>query len=259
MPVAESVPPPEGAPRWLAVVTAQERPDLWELAQTERIFERLWPEYNLHGTHAAEYFGALVPRFAHLQALLVDRRTDTLVARARTIPFAWDATLEDLPAGIDALGRRAVTDPRAPTALSALAAEVRTEYQRLGVSAFVIATMAAMARRAGLAPLVAPVRPSWKDRFPLQAIESYATWTRRDGKPFDPWIRLHVRLGARILRPEPMSMEFTAPVAQWEDWTGMRFHRDGRYVFRGGLAPLQVRGPLGRYWEPNVWMRHEVP
>jgi GNAT superfamily N-acetyltransferase len=249
---------PDGAPPWLGVVTAEERPDLWERARTERIFETLWPEYNLRGTHAALYFGALIPRFAHLQTLFVDRRTGQLVARARTIPFWWDRALEGLPSGIDAVGRVAMEDPRVPTALSALSAEVRTEYQRTGVSALVIATMAMMARRAGLAPLVAPVRPNWKDRFPLNSVGDYAFWQRRDGLPFDPWIRLHVRLGARILRPEPNSMEFTARVSDWENWIGMRFHRDGRYVFLGGLAPLMVAGDVGRYWEPNVWMLHEV-
>lgn len=251
--------PPEGAPPWLGVFTAEERPDLWEQARADGTFEMLWPEYNNHGTHAATYFGALVPRFAHLQALFVDQRADAVIARARTIPFAWDTTLETLPHGIDALGLQAVADPRPPTALSALAAEVRTEVQRQGLSALVLRTMVTMAREAGLAPLVAPVRPNWKDRFPLQPIATYATWTRHDGLPFDPWIRLHVRLGARILRSEPYSMEITAPIADWETWTGTGFQRDGSYIFRDGLAPLLVSDGLGRYFEPNVWMRHEVP
>jgi GNAT superfamily N-acetyltransferase len=249
---------PDGAPTWLEVITAEEQPVLWERSRSERIFEVLWPEYNHHGTHAALYFGALVPRFAHLQALFIDRRTGELVARARTIPFWWDGTSENLAGGIDAVGRRAVEDARAPTALSALSAEVRPEHQRTGVSALVLATMAKMARQSGLASLVAPVRPSWKDRFPLNSIEEYALWQRRDGLPFDPWIRVHIRLGARVLRPEPKSMEFTAPVSDWEGWTGMPFQRDGSYVFRGGLAPLTITGDIGRYWEPNVWMLHEV-
>jgi GNAT superfamily N-acetyltransferase len=249
---------PVGAPSWLQVVTAEERTDLWERARTERLFEALWPEYNLHGAHAALYFGSLVPRFAHLQALFIDRRTSGLIARARTIPFGWDGTLEDLPRGIDAVGLRAIEDPRSPTALSALSAEVRSEHQRTGLSSLVIATMATMARRAGLSPLVAPVRPSWKDRFPLNSIGDYASWQRRDGLPFDPWIRVHVRLGARFLRPEPHSMEFTAPLSDWQDWTGTRFQGDGRYVFPGGLAPLKVTGDVGRYWEPNVWMLHDI-
>ena len=249
---------PDGAPPWLQVFTAEERPDLWEQARTERLFEALWPEYNLHGTHSALYFGDLIPRFAHLQALFVDGRTNDLVARARTVPFCWDRTLEDLPSGIDAVGLRAVEDARRPTTLSALSAEVRTEYQRTGLSAVVLTTMATIARLVGLAPLVAPVRPSWKDRFPLHSIMDYASWHRRDGLPFDPWIRVHVRLGARILRPEPNSMEFTAHISDWEDWAKMRFYRDGSYVFPGGLAPLTVAGHVGRYWEPNVWMLHDV-
>jgi hypothetical protein len=250
---------PQGAPPWLEVSTAAERPDLWERAHDERTFERLWAEYNLHGVHAGEYFGALVPRFAHLQALFVDNRSGALVARARTIPFCWDGELEQLPGGIDALGVQAVRDGRAPTALSALSAEVSIGHQRTGLSALVLTTMGAMARGAGLAPLVAPVRPMWKDRFPLHPVEDYVRWRRRDGLPFDPWIRLHVRLGARVLRPEPKSMEFSAPVPDWERWTGSRFDRDGWYVFPGGLAPLTVTGRFGRYWEPNVWLQHEVP
>jgi hypothetical protein len=39
---------------------------------------------------------------------------------------------------------------------------------------------------------------------------------------------------------------------------GVRFHRDGTYVFPGGSALLKVAGRIGQYWEPNVWMRHEV-
>jgi hypothetical protein len=254
----DSMEAPEGAPRWLEVFTAEQRPDLWERAQTERVFDKLWPEYNLHGTHASQYFGPLVPEFAHLQALFVDRRTDVLVARARTIPFWWEGSLDSLPDGIDGVGLQAVTDTRAPTALSALSAEVCSQHQRAGLSALVLATMASMARRAGLAPLVAPVRPSWKDRFPLHSIEEYASWKRRDGLPFDPWMRVHIRLGARILRPEPQSMEFEAPVSDWERWTGTRFHHDGAYIFPGGLAPLAVVGRVGHYWEPNVWMLHDV-
>ncbi len=249
---------PDGAPSWLEVVTAQERPDLWERVRAGRLFDSVWPEYNLHGTHAARYFGDLVPRFAHLQALFVDRRTSDVMARARTIPFCWDRTLEDLPGGIDALGLRAVEDPRTPNSLSALSAEVQPEHQRTGLSSLVLATMVTMARRARLAPLVAPVRPSWKDRFPLNSIADYASWQRRDGLAFDPWIRVHARLGARILRPEPNSMEFTAQVPDWEEWTGMHFHRDGFYVFPAGLAPLTITDDVGRYWEPNVWMLHDV-
>jgi hypothetical protein len=89
-------------------------------------------------------------------------------------------------------------------------------------------------------------------------IERYVTWRRSDGLPFDPWLRVHARFGATILRPEPRSLRIESPVAEWEQWTEMTFPHDGEYVFPEGLAPLHVRSGIGSYWEPNVWMVHEV-
>jgi GNAT superfamily N-acetyltransferase len=240
----------------IEVFTAEERPDLWERSRS--LFTTVWPEYNMHGNHTARYFSALYPKYAQFQVLLYDASTDSIVGRGRTIPFRWDGTLEDLPAGMDAVGNRAIDDPRPPTALSALAAEVADDRQRRGLSSLIIESMAAVARRGGLAPLVAPVRPSWKDRYPLIPIERYARWVREDGLPFDPWLRVHVRLGATLLRTAPKSLEIEAPVSDWEVWTGMTFPEDGEYTFPAGLAPLIVRQGVGSYWEPNVWMRHAV-
>jgi hypothetical protein len=238
------------------VVTAEERPDLW--AESRDAFPGAWPEYNLHGDVAGEYFGALVPRFARYQVILWDPKQERVVARGRTIPFAWDETLDGLPAGVDLLGLRALEAAQPPTALSALSAEVASDHRRRGLSERVLAAMVDVARKAGLAPLVAPVRPTRKDRYPLIPIEEYARWVRADGLPFDPWIRVHVRMNATTLRAEPESMRITGSVAEWTEWTGLEFPADGQYVFPGGLAPLDVRDGIGRYWEPNVWMCHEV-
>ncbi|MDQ2874201.1 MAG: hypothetical protein M3Y33_05060 [Actinomycetota bacterium] len=53
-------------------------------------------------------------------------------------------------------------------------------------------------------------------------------------------------------------MHITAPVADWETWTKMTLPDDGSYIFPGGLAPLAVAGGVGDYWEPNIWMLHDV-
>jgi GNAT superfamily N-acetyltransferase len=249
---------PAASPDWVSVVTAAERPDLWETTAAQNLFTGLWPEYNHHGKHARAYFAALIQRYAHLQLLLVDDRSGDVIARGRTIPFRWDGRLETLPKGIDALGLTTLREDGMPTSLSALAAEVVPELQGQGLSRVVIGAMASVAGDNGLAPLVAPVRPSWKDRYPLVPIEEYAAWEREDGLPFDPWLRVHVRLGGQVLRCERRSLEITAPVADWEQWTGMGFPGDGEYVFPGGLAPLSVRDGIGYYWEPNVWVCHSV-
>jgi hypothetical protein len=240
----------------LVVVTAHDRPDLW--AESTTAFPGLWPEYNLHGDVAGEYFGALFPRFARYQVLFWDPEVERVVARGRTIPFTWQGTLTDLPVGIDQLGLRALEAAQPPSALSALSAEVASDWQSRGLSSRVVAAMGEVARREGLAPLVAPVRPTRKDRYPLIPIEEYARWVRDDGLPFDPWIRVHARMQATVLRPEPRSMRITGSVAEWTEWTGLEFPADGTYVFPGGLAPLDVQDGVGSYWEPNVWMRHDV-
>lgn len=249
---------PSEAPEWLAAFTAEERPDLWEKAAQSNVFEGVWPKYNLFGNNAARYFGELYPRFAATQILFTDQRTGEAIARGKTIPFRWDGTLEDLPAGIDAVGLRGIEAADEPNALSALAAEVLDEYKMEGLSRLVVAAMKEAARNRGLEVLVAPVRPFWKDWYPLIPIEKYARWKQDDGLPFDPWMRVHVRMGAEILRPEPRSLRITAPVKDWQSWTGMAFPEDGEYVFPKGLAPLTVADGTGAYWEPNVWMRHPL-
>jgi hypothetical protein len=245
---------PEGSA--LELVTAAEEPETWVANRPQ--FGAVWPEYNNHGGNTGVYFDALIPQFAHLQFLIMDRETGQAIARGRTIPLHWDGTLEDLPSGIDAAGLRAVEARRPATAISALAAEVVQHQQGKQVSRLVLLGMAAVARAAHLGPLVAPVRPSRKDRYPLIPIDQYATWRNSDGRLFDPWLRVHERLGARVLRPEPRSLEIEAPVGDWETWTEMVFPADGDYVFPQGLAPLEVRDGRGLYWEPNVWMLHDV-
>jgi hypothetical protein len=86
----------------------------------------------------------------------------------------------------------------------------------------------------------------------------YVRWRRPDGAPFDPWLRVHWRLGARVLRIATRSMLVAAPVSDWERWTGLPFPADGRYVVPGALVPVRVARGRGRHVEPNMWMLHPV-
>jgi hypothetical protein len=99
-----------------------------------------------------------------------------------------------------------------------------------------------------------------KERYPLTSIERYARWVRPDGRAFDPWIRVHLRLGGSILAPAPQSMRIIGTVTEWESWTDLAYPETGDYVFPHGLATLYVDrdADLGSYWEPNVWIVHEV-
>jgi hypothetical protein len=184
---------------------------------------------------------------------------DEILARARSIPLRWAGTVEGLPAGIDGAIARGFDEPGA-NRLCALPIQVPRDVQGRGMSAVALEAMSGIARRHGLGSLLAPVRPSWKERYPLVASERYAGWRRSDGLLFDPWMRVHGRAGAAVVRPEPRSLRITGTVGEWEGWTGMAFPESGDYWFPGGLATVHVdRGDdSGAYREPNVWMLHSL-
>jgi GNAT superfamily N-acetyltransferase len=237
------------------VVTARERPDVLE-SSWELIRDTL-PEYNNHGDVLNEYWGRLIVEAPDFQGTLLDG--DEPLARIRSIPVRWDGTVEGLPAGIDGAIARGF-DEGGASVLCALLIQVRGDAQSRGLSRVSLEWMVGNARAHGLGAVIAPVRPSWKERYPLVPIERYAAWRRDDGLLFDPWMRVHERLGADVLRPEPRSLHITGMVAEWEEWVGMPFPESGEYVFPQGLAPVRIDrdADLGEYWEPNVWMRHRV-
>jgi hypothetical protein len=186
-------------------------------------------EYNQHGDVLNEYWGRLFDDKPDFQFLLLDGNTP--VGLGQTIPFAWDGTVQDLPSGIDGVIVRGFEDNRPPTTLSALLAVVAPSRRTQGISSEIIRAMGRVASRHQLDDLVAPLRPSRKHLYPLAPIERYMAWTREDGLPLDPWIRVHVRLGGEFLRPEPKSLRITGTVGEWEEWTGMVFPETGEYVF----------------------------
>jgi hypothetical protein len=240
------------------LVTWKERPGLRKLGHAA---EDVWPAYNLHGDVVGEWWAPLLEELPEFQFSLVDDDGDVVLAKGYTGPLAWSGDDRELPPSIDDAIARVVRARREGTVvdtLCAFAAEVGPSVQQRGLAGQVLAGMTALARRDGLRRLIAPVRPSWKERYPLAPIERYVTWRRDDGQLLDPWMRLHERLGARVATAIPESLLITGSVAEWEEWTGLAFPESGAYVFPHGLAPLRVdaEAGLGTYWEPNVWMIH---
>jgi len=239
------------------LVTWKERPELRKLGHAA---EDVWPAYNLHGDVVGEWWAPLLGELPEYQFSLVDD-SDAVLAKGYTGPLAWSGDDRELPPSIDdAIARvvRARREGAAVDTLCAFAAEVGPGVQQRGLAREVLEGMTSLARRDGLRRLIAPVRPSWKERYPLAPIERYVTWRRDDGQLLDPWMRLHERLGARVATAIPESLLITGSLADWEAWTGLAFPESGAYVFPHGLAPLrvEVEADLGTYWEPNVWMIH---
>lgn len=240
----------------MKLVRYADRPDL-HARRFEEMTQPTFPEYMNHNEPGRLYWDRLVTDFPDFQVALVDG--DELLAEAHAIPLPWDGTLEDLPSGWDAGFLRAMESDRPHTALMAIAISVAPEHQGRRLSSRMIGTFTDNARAAGLVDgVIAPVRPTMKERYPLIPIERYVEWRREDGSHFDPWIRVHEIVGGAILAPAPRSMVISGTVGEWEEWTGMRFPEDGEYVFPGGLATLVVAHGLGTHVEPNVWLHHRL-
>ena len=240
------------APR---IVTIAERPDL--AARLGEIGDP-WPEFVHHDEVVNRRWPRLYEDFREFQLVLYEEETDTLLGKGCTIPLEWDGRAETLPGGVVEVLEAG--GGGGGNVLCALVAVVEPSRQGGGISGSIIQGMAATAAEHGLECLVAPVRPTWKERYPLTPLERYMRWERADGLPFDPWIRLHHRLGAEMLALAARSLDVRGTVAAWEEWTGMAFPESGDYVVPGALVPVAIERERdeGRYVEPNVWMRHRV-
>jgi hypothetical protein len=245
----------------VTVVRYSERPELWD--QITGLSAEVWPEYNMHGDVLNAYWSQLYEQFPDYQFVLYDESTGDVLAEGQTIPRRWDGRTDTLGPGIDDVLVNGFALKEAggrPDTLCALAAEIPPRNQARRLSKVVLAGMADIAREAGLHSLVAPVRPNWKDRYPITPIAEYVRWTRDDGSAFDPWIRVHLQLGATLGPALPRSLRITGTVTDWETWTGMSFPATGDYVFPAGLATVHIDTDedLGEYWEPNVWLVHPL-
>ncbi|MGH3134971.1 MAG: GNAT family N-acetyltransferase [Gaiellaceae bacterium] len=239
----------------MKVVRYADRPDL-RARRFAELAGLTFPEYMNHNEPGDLYWDRLYTDFPDFQIGLVD--DGELLAESHAVPLPWDGTLEDLPAGWDEGFVRGMTSDATATALMAIAISVAPARQGQRLSSRMIRSFTDNARSAGLGSVIAPVRPTWKERYPLIPMERYVEWRRGDGSHFDPWIRIHELVGGEILAASPESMTIRAPASEWEEWTGMRFPDDGDYVFPGGLAPLTVRDGIGTHIEPNVWLLHRV-
>jgi GNAT superfamily N-acetyltransferase len=222
-----------------------------------------WPEFMLQDAVVDEHWHHLFDDWAATQACLFDAAGE-LVANLNSAPLAWDGTDDGLPDGWDDQLLRSVAGlaPGAPPAdtLGAIQIVVRPDRQGTGLAGVMVGAMRAIAAARGYRALIACVRPTGREPYALVPIERYAHWTRADGLPVDPWIRLHVRLGGRVVRGVPASMTMRGTVAEWREWTGLELPESGEYLPRGAAAPVRIDldADEGVYHDPNAWVVHRL-
>lgn len=242
------------------LVSLAERPDL--IDPSADFNGSVWPAFMLESPIANGLFGRCFSDWPELQFVQLDG-DGRIVSTNNCMPLVWDGDDDHLPSGWEEQVVRSVEDHdggRVPDTLGAMQIVVDPTVRGGGHAGTMVLAMRAAARAHGWHALIACVRPTLKHRYPLVPIERYAHWRRDDGQPFDPWIRLHARLGGRIVRAAPESMTMRGTVAQWEGWTGLEFPESGDYVIDAATSPVRIdrERDEGVYHDQNVWMVHDL-
>jgi GNAT superfamily N-acetyltransferase len=213
-----------------------------------------------HDPVLERFLGRVIADYAEFQFYAWDGEREEVVGVGMAVPARWGGDAASLPdGGVDAVVEARFAEGGAePTTLCALQILIAPERRGEGLSTRMIRRMAEIGRDHGLDTLIAPVRPTMKDRYPLIPMERYIRWRRSDGTHFDPWLRTHERLGAEIVKVAPQSSRVSGTVGEWEDWAQLAFPETGAYVVPGALVPVEIdcERDQGLYTEPNVWMVH---
>lgn len=233
---------------------------------------------------------------------LPDEGYDGILSRAFEQQLAREGAAQNTTIGGSKLlhdPARARTEP--PNALSAISITICPEYRSQGLAEALILAMKQSAIENGYDAMVVPLRPTRKCDFPTVNMADYISWLSwpstmkvnsgsliskiptnhwQNAKlPFDPWLRKHIRLGAKVAKVATRSMLVEGSLEEWERWTGLELSQlvgrndtplkvepgSGRMyleiAFPRGLVPLRYYVEEDRcvYLEPNVWLHHELP
>ena len=226
--------------------------------------KEVWPEFMLHDRVANENWHELFDRFAEYQLALYDTEKDRAAGMGNSFALRWDEDLEDLPeGGWDWAFQEAVANHKqglVPNVHCAIQIVIRPDYRGQGLSGPMVQAVRALTKSRGLRRLIVPLRPSKKHEYPLSRLDDYIHWKNAEGLPFDPWLRAHVREGARIIKVCHESKTIRGTILDWEQWTRMKLPQSGKYIIPRALNPIEVsiERDEGTYIEPNVWIMHEV-
>jgi hypothetical protein len=246
----------------LEFVTLAERPDLFPYVTSfpdDNVAEFLYQDPVSNAL-----FVTLIERHPEFTVMALAPGSATPVGMTCTMPFTAASADGSLPpGGYDAVLLSAAADAvsgRRGSMVAALFAVVRPELRGTGISPRLMTAARDNSARLGYPTLVVPARPTRKHEHPHLSMYEYVAWTRPDGLPVDPWLRVHVRAGGEIVGVAPHSMTITGTLAEWRRWTGLPFTDSGPVEVPGGFLPVQCDTVAGvaSYVEPNVWVRHHL-
>jgi hypothetical protein len=220
-----------------------------------------WPELMQHDKLVNACWPNLYTDFLDIQFALFDY--EKLVGIGNMMYINWEQPFNLLPdGGVRWAMEKACQDVNQgiqSNLFVGIQILIEPTYQSRGISYHMVKTMQNIAASRGVAHVAVPVRPTLKSRFPLIPMDAYINWNKKDGLPFDPWLRVHLKLGGKIVAICHESMFMEGTVSEWEDWSDSKFPGSGQFTVEQALSPITIdlEKNKGTYVEPNVWIIHE--
>jgi hypothetical protein len=141
--------------------------------------------------------------------LLLDRENSdsvrTLIGTGVTTTIFWNGENDDLPEGWRGSVRRSFMNSlenKSPNTLVGLGITIEDAYKRHGWAEKVIGYMKVLSAILSLKKLIIPLMPPKRYLLEYASIpfEEFASLKREDSTFEDHWIRLHVKVGAKVLK-----------------------------------------------------------
>jgi len=221
-----------------------------------------WPEFMQQDKIVNKYWSSLYTKFSDFQCAILDN--NNLLGIGNSIPINWHQPFAKLPdGGLDWAMEKANNDfllNLTPNILIGVQILINPDYQNQGLSYKILDVMKGIAKKNGFSNIALPVRPTLKSKYPLIPMDDYIHWLNDDKLPFDPWIRVHIKAGGRIIKACHKSMEISGTLLDWEEWSNTHFQTSGDYIIDKALVPISVdiEKNIGTYIEPNLWIVHDV-
>jgi len=234
------------------------------LKDLELLYDKIWCS-KMPPSKSAYLIPRIISSFSEYVLLAYGSEIkDELMAYAVAIPFKGPEDINDLPdSGYDGVLHDAFVglDKKIkPSMLCAISITVDPKFRGLNLSVIMAKSLTKLTKDNGFKNLVVPIRPPGKANEIEMDMMEYAKKLQLDGEPFDYWIRLHYKLGARIIKICYNSMVMSYDIGTWEKITGLKFTETKNYIIPDALAPLEVQYEknIATMHEPNVWMRYEL-
>ncbi|MEN6349572.1 MAG: amino acid adenylation domain-containing protein [Syntrophomonas sp.] len=239
------------------IVTVAQDPSLVERMEIEHA--GAWADFSVADKLNVKYWRKIYEAFPDYQFALLDDDNE-MIALGNNVPLYWDGSEENLPPGWDGGLVRSLENREQgikPNTLCALAVVVSKKIKGGALSYEVVKIMNKLVLATGLEHMILPVRPSLKEEYPHTDFKEFVHKKREDGLPFDPWVRVNIRLGGEIAGYCLQSQCFEGTIEQWEEWAGQKFEHSGDYVVKGAanLVKIDIENNKGTYYDKIVWIK----